>query len=161
MSSDFYTNPNLLQAVIPKDENDNPVSVIYGYNPNNSGTKVFPIGADPNGGITVRNGSIVPEYLLMHDQITSAETNVPSSALGLFDFTGFTTIMVDLKLEGSGSKVELLPLVWNPLNQIYQVGPSKVFTTNQRAYLEVDGANDVYLLPIVVSGTVSVVVGGI
>lgn len=161
MSSDFYTNPNLLQAVIPKDENDNPVSVMYAYNPDVSGSKVFPISADPNGGLSVRVSSASPNFLLMHDNITSANTVIPTSPLGLFNFTGYTSIIVDPKLQGSGSMIELLPLVWNPVNNIYQIGPTKTFTTNQRAYLEVDGASDVYLLPVVVSGTVSIAVSGI
>lgn len=104
--------------------------------------------------------SNTPIYAYMHRNITEPETDTPTSPIG-FDFTGYREMVVDVKLTGVGAYITLVPLVWNPINEVYQVGESRRFTRNDRAVIEVYGADDVYLLPVEVSGIVSVVVAGV
>lgn len=152
-----FNGPNTLPNRIPHDENENAVAVLYYYEPTTK--KYYPVNFD-NGVQLVATGPREPNYEIMHNQITVADTTIPTDPLGLFDFSGYSNIIVDIKLEGVASYVTLLPLYWNPVTGIYHVGQSQKFLSNDRIYADAAGCSDIYFLPIEVQGTVTVVVAG-
>jgi hypothetical protein len=150
-----FNNPNILDNVIPIDENGSSVAVLFYYDPVTK--KYFPVDFD--GGVqVVANGPRTSNYQMMHNAITVADTVIPVAKLGLFDLTGFSNMSIDIKLVGVGSYVTLLPLYWNPLTLMYHQGQSEKFTSNLRVYA--DANDDIYLLPIEVQGTVTIVIAG-
>lgn len=162
-----FNPPNVLKNLIPYDENGGKVAVLYGYDPVTQ--KYFPLSADPTTGILNVSGGgssgesleLIGDFTIMHNAITSADTTIPSAPLALFNMEGYKKMVVDIKMD-PGSEVTLLPLAWNEVTGIYQTGKSKSFTSDDpnRSFVVVSGADDVYLLPIAVVGTVTVAVAG-
>src|ERR1035437_5383480 len=132
-----------LKNTIPYDGDSRHVAVQFAYD--EATDKFYPVNYE-DGSVIANIGARSLSYELMHDSITTASGTVPTSPLALFDFTGYPQMIVDVKLSGSSSAT-LTPIVWNPINAIYQLGTPQSFTTNQRAVVNIFGASDVYLLP--------------
>lgn len=152
-----FDSPNVLPNVIPRDENDSPVSVQYGYDPT---SKTYTPITHESGRQVTTLGPREPQYQMMHNSIASADTNIPTSALGMFNMGKFNYMIVDVKLVGVNSSITLLPLYWNPLTMVYHLGESREFTTSDRAYVDANGCTDIYLLPVEIQGIATVVVAG-
>ena len=109
-----FDNPRVLPNVIPHDENDNPVAVQWYYDPVTK--EYFPANSDSGSPITAI-GPRQANFEVMHSAITVADTVIPTTPLGLFDFSNYANIVVDIKLEGVSPFVTLLPLYWNSITQ--------------------------------------------
>lgn len=109
-----------------------------------------------------RTKTAAPKFIKMHDEITSSdiETEVPLLKSGLY-LGGFSKAVIDIDITVNNSYVQLLPLTWNPLLEKYIPGEvSHRITQTTRLILDIQSPEDLYLLPVDVQGTVSVIVGG-
>lgn len=158
MPEQLLPTDNTLRNRIPTDENQVPVAVLYTYN-EASGT-YSPVSGGAGGSLTVTDTVQPLKFIIMHDEKTISEPTVPLSKQGV-NMTGFKKMRIDIRMDAPNSYVNLIPLAWNPIYSGYQLGQEKAFNQNYTEFINVEGAEDIYLLPSVISGTISVIVAGV
>lgn len=149
---------------LPRDVNDNPATLLVGLVDTDAGGHFVTAQFDPvSGNLNSQSTTRTPVYFLMLDHIITPTPTIPASQLTVpYSAVGCSQLIIDVLLSGVGSYVNLEPIVWNSVLGAYiPGGTSGRITATQRFILDIQSPDDIYLLPIEVSGTVSVSVAGI